>query len=49
MGEFVNECGCLSLCIEFSYTKEGKFTIIDWDSDNDMNVINKISHEQVLV
>lgn len=49
LGEFVNECGCLSLCIEFSYTKEGKFTIIDWDSDNDMNVINKISHEQVLV
>lgn len=48
-GEFVNECGCSSLCIEFSYTKEGKFTIIDWDSDNDMNVINKISHEQVLV
>ncbi len=49
LGEFVNESGCLSLCIEFSYTKEGKFTIIDWDSDNDMNVINKISHEQVLV
>lgn len=35
--------------LNFHITKEGKFTIIDWDSDNDMNVINKISHEQVLV
>lgn len=42
-GKFINECGCSALCIEFSYTKDGKFTIIDWDSDNDMRAINRIS------
>lgn len=44
-GKFINECGCSSLCIEFLYTNDGKFTIIDWDSDNDLKVINKISQE----
>lgn len=44
-GKFISECGCSALCIEFSYTNDGKFTIIDWDSDNDMKVINKISQE----
>lgn len=42
-GKFISECGCSSLCIEFSYTNDGKFAIIDWDSDNDMEVINRIS------
>lgn len=44
-GEFINECGCSLLCIEFSYTNDGKFTIVDWDSDNDMKAINKFSKE----
>ncbi len=42
-GKFISECGCSSLCIEFSYTTDGKFTIIDWDSNNDMKAINRIS------
>lgn len=42
-GKFVNECGCSSLCIEFLCENDRKFTIIDWDCDNDMKVINRIS------
>lgn len=41
-GTFIKECGCSSLCIEFSLEKGERFTIIDWDSDNDMKVICKI-------
>lgn len=40
-GKFVNECGCTELCIEFLIVNDGEFTIIDWDSDNDMKVIKK--------
>lgn len=42
-GKFINECGCSLLCIEFSYINNENFTIIDWDSDDDMKAINKIS------
>lgn len=42
-GKFIKECGCSLLCIEFLYIKDEKFTIIDWDSDNDMKVISRIS------
>lgn len=40
-GKFVNECGCTELCMEFLIVNDGEFTIIDWDSDNDMKVIKK--------
>lgn len=48
-GKFISEYGCSVLCIEFSYTNDGKFTIIDWDSDNDMKAINKISQEAYMI
>ena len=48
-GTFLRECGCSSLCIEFSLEKGEDLTIIDWDSDNDMKVIQKVVQNRVFM
>lgn len=48
-GTFIKECGCSFLCIEFSLKKGEEFTIIDWDSDNDMKVIRKAVNNRMLM
>ncbi|MBS6921955.1 MAG: hypothetical protein KH186_00205 [Lachnospiraceae bacterium] len=47
-GKFIQECDCFSLCIEFCLKNERDFTIIDWDSDNDMKVIGKMLETSIL-
>lgn len=41
-GQFLKDCGCTNVSLEFSY-KCGVFCLIDWDSDNDMIVLDNIA------
>ena len=34
--EFLRQCGCSHVSIEFVYKKDGSLRFIDWDSDNDI-------------
>jgi len=41
IGEWLRDCGCTWMSLEFSSNVHGKFQIIDWDTDNDLNAIKK--------
>lgn len=41
IGEWLCDCGCTWMSLEFSSTGYDKFHFIDWDTDNDLYVIKK--------
>lgn len=38
---FLEQCGCMYVSVEFAYKKDGNLTIIDWDSNDDILGIKK--------
>lgn len=41
IGEWLRDCGCKWLSLEFSNNAQGKFDFIDWDTDNDLFALKR--------
>lgn len=41
IGEWLRNCGCTWMSLEFSNTIYDKFHFIDWDTDNDLHAVKK--------